>query len=80
MFVISITALSCRTTYQLPNNIEKPVLVDNFYQNEVNLIIQDLRWRLWANDARYICGDISKMEFEKEKEKLLKLVNSLKGN
>ena len=75
LFVISIIVLSCRTTYQLPADLDKPVLVNDSNINEPVLIIQDIRWRIWANEARYICGQINKREYEKQKEKLFNVLD-----
>ncbi len=75
IFVISITLWSCRTTYQLPADIEAPTLLNDSAVNEPVLIIQDIRWRIWANESRYICGEISKREYAKQKEKLFGILD-----
>ena len=51
------------TTLTIPNDIEIYQLSGNDDVDIVNLLIQDVRWRMWAENIRLIVGEITKEEY-----------------
>ena len=72
-----LITLSCKTVYRLPADEVLPQLIDKD-EAIVDLMFQHYYWLLWANDARYIIGEISERERNSRRDNIMKELEEMK--
>lgn len=77
--ILLISSLAGCKTIELPADVEKMTLSGDYLSDTAVLIIQDIRWRLWANNARYVIGEISRKEYEKNRDYYLDIIDRMGG-
>ncbi len=83
LLIIFLTLLiiqSCKTTtiYRLPADEALPYLdAGNIQATAADLLFLHYYWKLWANDSRYIVGEITVKERDKKRAQILKEIESL---
>ena len=78
IFLTLLTIQSCKTLYRLPADEVLPFLdSSNIQATAADLLFQHYYWKLWANDSRYIVGEISRKERDEKRDLILKEIESL---
>lgn len=76
-----LITLSCKTTYRLPADEPLPFLDDtNLKATATDLLFQHYYWMLWANDARYLVGEINAKEHDAKRKAILDIIASMADN
>lgn len=77
VILLFLSTVSCRTLPEtlefykvvIPNDISKMSLTEDAVINEYLGVVQDIRWRLWANQVRFNCELITEEEYLADKIK-----------
>ena len=84
LIIISLLLISITSCKTLDENVipldpypEKPVLSGDAEEDATALIATDLRWRIWAEYARYHNGEITYKEYQEIVEPILSLLEDM---
>lgn len=78
IFFLLLIIPSCKTLHRLPADEVLPYLnSENIEETAVDLLFQHYYWKLWANDSRYIIGELSRKERDEKRDLILKEIESL---
>ena len=74
-----LATASCQTTKsRLPSDLRLPVLDEqNIEATAVSLLVQHYRWMEWANESRYLCGEITEAERDKRLKEILDILHDM---
>ena len=79
IFFLLLTIQSCKTLYRLPADEVLPYL-DNKEDAIVDLLFLHYQWKLWANDSRFIVGEISKYDRNRIRKSILDELSNMDYN
>lgn len=77
ILLLAVSVLGCKTITvepELPDDLAFPSLIGDNYSDIIELVGQDIRWRLWASEVRWILGIITDEEYEEQTKYLLSLL------
>lgn len=83
LFLVSLIVLlmACETTTPtsptFPNELAPPSLTGDTNSDIIILLVQDIKWRLWAAEVKWISGEISEDEYLKRTSRLLAILEDM---
>ena len=79
IFFLLLIIPSCKTLYRLPADEVLPYL-ENKDDALIDLLFLHYQWKLFANDSRYIVGEISRKERDDMKKAILEELSNMAYN
>lgn len=81
IFFLLLITQSCKTWQRLPADEPLPVLdSSDLKSTAVDLLFQHYYWKLWANDARYLIGEITSGERDERRKAILDEIAKMADN